>query len=153
LGDGLFAAFAEADGADGFFRATFFEDSATFFAEAACFLAFGATAFFALGAAVIFPGLWGFFKADFFPFLARTFWDPVERLLLVLVLRLLIISSKIQIELACSINSVRSPVMKPFISIIYRQVKKIALLGYSLFRPRFDFEPVILTREKVPGRA
>ena len=72
---------------------------------------------------VIFPGLCGFFAEAFLPFLASTFRGAGERLLFTLVKRLLIYPSMAENEPA--ITPARAPVCEAFISIIYRQVKKI----------------------------
>ncbi|HXG92671.1 MAG TPA: hypothetical protein VNN73_09935 [Blastocatellia bacterium] len=78
----------------GFFETAFLE---TAFLLAACFCLGGAT-FLDFGDVVIFPGLLGFFNADFLALVARIFADRGERLLFALVLRLLIFSSKAENE-------------------------------------------------------
>src|SRR6185295_434172 len=66
----------------------------------------------------------------FLPFLASTFRGAGERLLFTLVKRLLIFPSMAENEPA--ITPARAPVCEAFISIIYRQVKKIPVLSGAL---------------------
>jgi hypothetical protein len=88
---GCFDFFA-AEALTGFLAAAFFAGLA------AGFLTLAVAAFFVLGAAVILPGLWGFFEGDFFALVARTLLEPGERFLLALVPRLLIVSSGLNSE-------------------------------------------------------
>jgi len=114
------------------FGTTFFiRRLVSFLAVVACllFLACGSffttAAFFAFGAAVILPGRFGFLEGAFLPFVARIFLDADELLLVVLVIRLLISILGVENEPAPRLNPAHTPVYGCFISIIYRQVKKI----------------------------
>jgi len=83
--------------------------------------------FAALGAAVILPGRFGFLAGDFLAFVARIFWDFEKPLLVALVIKLLISILEVENQLAFRLNPAHAPVYVCFISIIYRQVKKIPL--------------------------
>jgi len=132
LASAIFRAF---EGATRFLGAAFLTARLVdFLAAAAClpFLPTGgflpAADFFAdLGAAVIFPGRFGFLAGAFFAF-ARMFWDFEKPLLVALVIKLLINILEVENQLAFRITPARTPVYVCFISIIYRQVKKIPRL-------------------------
>jgi len=87
-----------------------------------------------LGAAVIFPGRFGFLAGAFFAF-ARMFWDFEKPLLVALVIKLLINILEVENQLAFRLSPANMPVYVCFISIIYRQVKKIPRQHVDHFRP------------------
>jgi len=91
--------------------------------------------FFAdLGAAVILPGRFGFLAGAFFAF-ARMFLDFEKPLLVALVIKLLINILEVENQLAFRLSPARTPVYVCFISIIYRQVKKIPRRRVDHFQP------------------
>jgi hypothetical protein len=119
-----------------FFGDSFLAGTARFFGEAAFFdLDAGEAAFFDLGAAVMRPGLWGFFEEDFFALVALSFRDAGEPLL-ALVIRTLIVSSNTENEPAPRLTLAHTIVYRSFISTIYRQVKKIAFAPQACHRDR-----------------
>lgn len=136
LPEGLFAAvrllFLARDRVVAFFfgtalligRLVSFLEAVAFLLFFGCGSFFPADPLFALGAAVIRPGRFGFLEGAFLPFVARIFRDADKPLFVALVIRLLISLLGVENEPAPRLNPAQAPVYGCFISIIYRQVKK-----------------------------